>query len=107
MNINAINTLGFQAKVPKLPPERVKVVGKVNGYIEQMLNDGSAKLENIANIHKTDVRIAQKGDLVLVNSGPKTTYFDYKAMSKSDDFYQNIINNIRENSNIKKLKIMF
>ena len=104
MNINAVNNLNFQAKAPKIPEARVKVVGKVNGYVEQMLNEGNAKLENVANFYNTNVRIAQKGDTVLINAGPKTSFFDYKAMAKSEDFYKNIVDNIRENSFLKNIK---
>lgn len=97
MNTNSVNNQAFQAKMPKIEP-RVKVVGKVNGYIEQMLNEGNALIENSAKLNQATVRIAQKGDQVLINAGPKTSFFDYKAMSNSKDFYENILKNIRENS---------
>ena len=100
MNINAINNQSFQAKMPSVPESRIKVTGKVNGYVEQMLNEGSAKLESIAETCKTKVNIAQKGDTVFVNAGPKTSLFNLSEMKHGNEFYENIISNIKENGNI-------
>ena len=100
MNIKAMNSLSFQAKMPKIPEARIKVSGAVDGYVEQMLADGNAKLQQIAELYKTKVNIAQKGDAVLVNAGPKTSVFNLKDMKHGNDFYENIISNIKENSAI-------
>ena len=100
MNINAINNQSFQAKMPNIPESRIKISGKVDGYIEQMLNKGNAKLESIAKTCKTRVNIAQKGDTVFVNAGPKTSLFNLSEMKHGNEFYENIISNIKENGNI-------
>lgn len=100
MKINAINNQSFQAKMPNIPELRIKVTGKVNGYVEQMLNEGNAKLESVAEMCKTKVNIAQKGDTVFVNSGPKTSFFNLSEMKHGNEFYENIISNIKENGNI-------
>ena len=100
MNISAINKQVFQAKIPNIPESRIKVTGNVDGYVEQMLNEGSAKLESVAEACKTRVNIAQKGDTILINAGPKTSLFNLNNMKHGNEFYENIISNIKENGNL-------
>ncbi len=100
MNIKAISNQVFQGKMPQMPESRIKVLGKVDGYVEQMLAEGNSKLEAMAEMCKTKVYIAQKGNSLLVNAGPKTSLFNMKEMKHGNDFYENIITNIKENGNI-------
>lgn len=90
----------LQTKMSKMPESRLKIVGEIDGYVEQMLADGRANLESLAKLYKTKVNIAQKGDAVLVNAGPRTSMFNLKDLKHGNEFYENIINNIRENGKI-------
>lgn len=108
MNINAINNQVFQAKMPKTKPNelRVKVLGEVNGYIEKRLADGSAFYEKMARDYGiASLNLAQKGDYLLINAGgPKTTAYNWKKAEIGRDFDLAIVNNIRENSQIREGK---
>lgn len=76
---------------------RVNTVGKVNGYVEAMLNSTNAEINIVAKQFGRNVKIAQKGDRVLVNSGTITSSFDYKKMQKAREFKDNILNNLIAN----------
>lgn len=76
MNMN-VNSIGFGAKVPN---SRIKVVGEIDGYVDEMLNRGAREINNIANAHGKDVMIAQRGDSLMVNSGAVTSMFNMKEM---------------------------
>ena len=81
---------------------RVNTVGKVNGYVEAMLNSANAEINNVAKQFGRNVKIAQKGDRVLVNSGTITSSFDYKKMEKADEFKENIIKNLVANQKVQE-----
>ena len=83
MNVNSLN--------------RVSTVGKVNGYVEAMLNRANGEISTYAEQFGRNVKVAQKGDRVFVNSGNITTSFDYKKMKKADEFKNNIFQNILAN----------
>lgn len=96
MNISA-NSFGAN-----LTASRIKVVGKVDGYVEEMLNRGNQIINDAANLHKRDVTIAQRGDVLMVNSGVITSMFNMKDMKSGRDFFLNTISNIRANSIVPK-----
>ena len=83
MNVNYLN--------------RVRTVGKIDGYVEAMLNRANAEINTIAKQFGRNVKIAQKDSRVLVNSGSITSSFDYKDMKRADEFKKNIVNNIIAN----------
>lgn len=83
MNVNSLN--------------RVKTIGKIDGYVEAMLNNAHGNIATFANQFNRDVKIAQKDSRVFVNSGTITSSFDYKKMQRATDFQTNIINNIVAN----------
>ncbi|MCM1004407.1 MAG: hypothetical protein NC408_08710 [Candidatus Gastranaerophilales bacterium] len=94
-----MNSIGFGAK---MPVSRIKVMGEVDGYVDEMLNKGAREINNIANAHGKDVVIAQRGDSLMVNAGSVTSMFNMKEMESGKDFFTNIINNIRANSDVGK-----
>lgn len=98
MNMD-VNGIGFGAKVPV---SRIKIVGTVDDYVHEMLREGAGQIHNIANAHGKDVFIAQRGDSLMVNSGTITSMFNMKKMERGRDFFNNIINNIRANSEVGK-----
>ena len=61
---------------------RVQTIGKIDGYVEEMLNRTHADIDTIAKQFNKRVKIAQKDSRVLVNSGNITSSFDYKKMEK-------------------------
>lgn len=83
MNVNSLN--------------RVSTVGKVNGYVEAMLNRANGEISTYAEQFGRNVKVAQKGDRVFVNSGNITSSFDYKEMKRADEFKDNILKNILAN----------
>ncbi len=88
MNVNSLN--------------RVSTVGKVDGYVEAMLNSANAEINNVAKQFGRNVKIAQKGSRVFVNSGLITSSFDYKKMKKASEFKNNILNNLVANQKAKE-----
>lgn len=97
-----MNTNGITFTAAKIPTSRIKVVGKVNTYVDEMLNQAARDINNVANLHNRDVFIAQRGDSLMVNSGAVTSMFNMNEMESGRDFVMNIINNIRANSDVNK-----
>ena len=88
MNVNSLN--------------RVSTVGKVDGYVETMLNRANAEIDTVAKQFGSQVKVAQKGSRVFVNSGTITSSFDYKKMEKAREFKDNILNNLIANQKAKE-----
>lgn len=76
---------------------RIKTVGHIDGYVEMMLNSANKHINTIANQFGRDVKIAQRGSRVLVNSGNITSTFDYKKMESGAEFSKNIVDNLIKN----------
>ena len=83
MNVNSLN--------------RVQTVGKIDGYVEAMLNRAHGEISTLAGQFGRNVKVAQKDSRVFVNSGNITSSFDYKKMEKADEFKENIIKNLAAN----------
>lgn len=98
MNMN-VNGIGFGAKIPT---SRIKIVGEVDGYVDEIISRNAREIHNIADAHGKDVLIAQRGDSLMVNSGAVTSMFNMKEMDNDRDFFKNIIDNIRANSEVGK-----
>ena len=101
MRINSINATSFGGAEKFLPNQRLKVVGKVDSYVDQMLREGFGEIESLAEAYRVKtVKIAQKGENLLVNSGVKTTIFNMNKMKHGVEFYDKIVGNIRENGEV-------
>lgn len=101
MNMN-VNPVGFGAK---LPLSRIKLARNVNNqelpvddYVKTMLSEHGDKVEKVANYLGRDVVLAQKGNLLLANSGAKTTAIDMSKMEKGEDLIDGIIHNLKINA---------
>lgn len=93
MNISAISNQNFNGK-----ETGIKIVGKLSDYPQEMLNRCYGQVESIAKNYGKQVRIAEKGKALLVNSGIITTSFALdKMVNPERDFSQRIINNIKAN----------
>ena len=95
MNIQAISGMSFMAKAPT---SGIKQVGELSTYSREMLNRCYGEVENLAKNFNKQVKIAQSGDVLLVNSGSVTSTFNpEKLANPSRDFGQGIMNNIKAN----------
>ena len=88
MNVNSLN--------------RVQIVGKIDGYVEAMLNRAHGEISTLAGQFGRNVKVAQKDSRVFVNSGNITSSFDYKKMEKADEFKENIIKNLVANQKVQE-----
>lgn len=88
---------------------RINVKNEVDDYVQSMLDTYNEKIEKQAQEYRRNVKVAQKGDTLLVNSGIVTSNLNLKKMSKANEFYRCIVENIRTNSEIaeKGLKKSF
>ena len=100
MNINPVCNDGnctaaqsFKGYEPK-----IKVVGKVDDYVQSMLDTYNAQIENQANLYKKNINVAQKDKALFFNSGTITSKIDLKKLSNADDFYRGIVDNLKANS---------
>ena len=97
MKISATNNNTFRAG--KLPQTGVKVIGELGDYSREMLNRCHGEIDTFARSYGKQVKIAQKGKSLLVNSGNVTSSFNpEKLVDPERDFAQNIIANIRANN---------
>lgn len=101
MNMN-VNPVGFGAK---LPVSRIRLARDVNNkelpvdnYVKEMLANHGAEIERIANYFDRDVVLAQKGNLLLANSGAKTSAIDMSKIKNGQELIDGITNNVKINA---------
>ena len=100
MNMS-VSPVGFGAK---LPVSRIKYATNihnrelpVDNYVKEMLANYGSEIEKLANYLGKDVVIAQKGNLLLANSGPRTTVIDMRKMEHGRDLINGITHNLKIN----------
>ena len=91
MNMN-VNPVGFGAK---LPVSRIKLARDVNN--KELPVDNYVR-EMLANYVGRDVVLAQKGNLLLANSGAKTSVIDMSKMKNGQELINGITNNLKINA---------
>lgn len=101
MNMN-VNSVGFGAK---LPVSRIKIARDlnnaelpINNYVREMLEQHGAEIEKVADYVGKDVVLAQRGNLLLANSGPRTTVIDMSKMNSGRDLINGITHNLKINA---------
>ena len=93
MNISAISNQNFMGK-----EAGIKIVGELSTYPTEMLNRCYGRVESFAKNYGKQVKIAEKGKSLLINSGKITSYFSpEKLQNPKREFAESIINNIRAN----------
>ena len=80
----------------KMITERFNIVGELDGYASEMIKDLAPKIYKWSEYNP--ITVAQKGDLLLVNSGAKTSFLNLKNMEKPSDIEETIWKNVRQNS---------
>ena len=73
----------------------------VDNYVRETIDSKWSTIGEYAKKHNTKVSIAQRGEELFVNSGALTECFNFMKCS-SKEFIDNIMANIRKNSNINK-----
>ena len=93
MKISAISNQNFMGK-----EAGIKVLGELSTYPREMLNRCYGEVESVAKNYGRQVKIAEKGKSLLVNSGSITTSFCPEKLEEPlTDFALYIKNNIRAN----------
>jgi hypothetical protein len=85
----------------KIP--QIKIIGELTPNCRKLLYNNSSKdkLEKVAYNYRKELTIAQKGeDLLLINSGAKTSCLRISETKNSEDFFTRIITNLFENRNL-------
>ena len=94
MKISAISNQNFMGK-----EAGIKVLGELSTYPREMLNRCYGQVDSFAKNYGRQVKIAEKGKSLLVNSGNITTSFNPEKLANPEiDFAKSIINNIRANN---------
>lgn len=106
MNIDKIS---FGAR---MPVSRIKLARNVNNqelpvdnYVKEMLSTHSAELEKVANFFDRDVVLAQRANLLLVNSGAKTSVIDMSKMQNGNELIDGIKTNLAQNNVVEKTSL--
>ena len=101
MNMN-VNPVGFGAK---LPVSRIKLARDINNkelpvddYVREMLAEHAAEIDKVADYLGRDVVLAQRGNLLLANSGAKTSVIDMSKMKNGQELVDGIKNNLKNNA---------
>lgn len=102
MNIMNVNNTAFTAK---MPVSRIKLARNLNNqelpvddYVKEMLIQHGSKIERVADYLGRDVVLAQRGNLLLANSGARTTVVDMSKMNRGDELINGIIHNLHINA---------
>jgi hypothetical protein len=94
MKISAISNQNFMGK-----EAGVKIVGELSTYPREMLNRCYGQVESFAKNYGRQVKIAEKGKSLIINSGTITTSFSPEKLGNPEvEFAERIINNIRANT---------
>lgn len=80
----------------KMFTERLNIVGELDGYASEMIRELAPKIYKWTDYNP--ITLAQKGDLLLVNSGAKTSFLNLKKIEKPSEIEETIWKNVRENS---------
>lgn len=107
MNVNGINNVNFGMKAPVSRIKIVKAFDKTglpadNEYLKQMVESNGREIEQLANFVGRDVILAQRGNLVLVNSGLKTDAIDLNRMNNGKELIEEIKSNLKKNDSISR-----
>ena len=101
MNIN-VNSIGFGSKIPV---SRIKFARDINNkefpidnYVKEMLSEYGQEIETVAKQVGKDVVLAQKGNLLIANSGVKTSVVDMNKMKSGRDLVNGITHNLKINA---------
>lgn len=82
---------------------QIKIIGELTPNCRNLLYNKSSKgrLEKVAYNYQKKLTLAQKGeDLLLINSGSKTSCLRISETKDSEDFFTKIITNLFENRNL-------
>lgn len=97
-----VNNTAFGAKLPVSRIKMARTVGNtelpVSNYVKEMLEQHGGEIEKYANFVGRDVVLAQRGSLLLANSGAKTSVIDMGKMENGKELIDGIIENLRINS---------
>ncbi len=94
MRISAISNQNFTGK-----EAGVKVLGELSTYSREMLNRCFGEVDTFARNYGKQVKIAEKGKNLLINSGSVTSSFNPEKLANPQrEFGQKIIDNIRANN---------
>ena len=64
MRINSINATSFGGAEKLLPNQKLRIVGKVDGYVDQMLREGFGEIESLAEVYKVTLHQNKLGFLL-------------------------------------------
>ena len=110
MNMN-VNPVGFGAKLPDpnashgtkesgyfAPRDINNKELPVDNYVREMLANYGSEIEKLADFVGRDVVLAQRGNLLLANSGAKTSVIDMSKMKNGQELVDGIKNNLKINA---------
>ncbi len=84
------------------PVNRIHITGQIDKKVEYLLNQAKESIQQEAKSCKTHVKIAQKGNRILVNSGAITSHFDYTKLEREREFFDRVAYNLYANKTAKK-----
>jgi hypothetical protein len=80
----------------KMAVDRFNIVGKLDDYASEMIRELAPSIYKLTDYNP--ITIAQKGDLLMVNSGVKTSVLNLKQMESHNDIMKMITKNVHENA---------
>ena len=86
----------------KTAVDRFQIVGELGGYMEEMMKDLAPEICRLTSY--APIKIAQKGDMLLCNSGAYTTFLNLKKMESSREIMNMIVENVHKNNAVRILK---
>ena len=82
----------------KMAVEKFNIVGELDGYASEMIRELAPKIYKLTDYNP--ITIAQKGDLLLVNSGARTGYVNLKKMESPREIMNTIVENVHANAKL-------
>ena len=89
----------------KKKPQTSKIINELGDYTNEVIKPYAYELQALANSYKATIRLQEKGNLFMVNSGPITSVLDYTKMDKTKDadLMGLVYDNIKINAKLKKV----
>lgn len=85
-----------------LKPKKTTILTKTSALSEEGMDAVAKELQALANSSKANINIASKGNLLLINSGAKTSAHNILKIETNEDFLNIVRDNLFENRMFRK-----
>ena len=84
-----------------------RLVGPVSSYTNQYVRKYASSIAGMEKMYGREIKIAERGNQILVNSGVKTSVLDINKITSPNDLLALVQNNCAANEHAKNISAKF